>query len=308
MPSIPPVEWEEINPFNIKIANEFLEQSHLSPSTLTQYKSALKIFFKWVFSYRENKPLYELKPKDAIAYQNYITNQGLYPKSVKLKRSVVASVCGYFEIYYLDEYPTFRNIFNKYVPNVSNEFKFKKECVSKEEMLTLTNELRRQNKIEMLAYIWFTYISGARRAEVAQLKKEVIHYQKEQGKQYYLTHPIRTKGKGKEGNVRKIPFNDIAMIYLKEWMNIRGDDQCPFMFLFKSEKPNGDKFNRWCKHIFSDILNKRVHPHMFRRTRATHLIQDGASIEATQELLGHKDASTTKIYIMSKEDNLTTIF
>lgn len=308
MPEITQKEWGKIHPFNRKIANEFLEQSHYSPNTLKQYKSALSIFFKWVLEYKENKPLCELKPRDGIAYQNFITNKGLYPKSIRLKRSVVASICGYLEIYYTDDFPTFRNIFNKYVPNAPNEFKHKKDYISKQEMMMLTAELRKMNKPEMLAYVWFTYISGARRSEVAKLRKDVITHQKEEGKSYYLTHPIRTKGSGRRGNVRRIPFNDVAMAYLKEWLRFRKDDDCPYMFIFKSDDPDGNKFNGWCRKTFSKILNKRVHPHMFRRTRATHLIQDGASIEAAQELLGHKDSKTTQIYVMSDEDNLETIF
>ena len=43
-------------------------------------------------------------------------------------------------------------------------------------------------------------------------------------------------------------------------------------------------------------LRKRVTCHVFRDSFATHLLKSGSDIGNVQELLGHKDVSTTKIY------------
>lgn len=312
--------WKtNINQFNRDITEEFLQQGHLSERTLEQYRSGLRQFFKWVHDYCSNKPIYELKPRDALKYQNYLIGRGLSSSAIKFKRSSVSSLCGYLEIYYLDEYPTFRNIYNKNIPSPPKAVKHEKKPLSKEELDHLVQVLEERKEWQMLAYVWFTYITGCRREESRQLLKEVVDYnyvKDQQGnvKNYYATHNIRAKGRGKEGKVRKFSFDDRAKDAIKKWLDVRGHDECPFVFVSKSKgevkQVSDSAFNYWCSEIFSKIVGRRVHPHLFRSTRATHIVAlEGKDIKSAQALLGHESSETTEIYVVREtQDELDDLF
>lgn len=307
-------EWEACHPFNKRITNEFLEQQHLSPQTLRQYHSSLKIFFRWVKDNCENKSIAELKPRDALRYQNFLMGRDLSSNAVKFKRSSVSSLCGFIELYYSDEYPLFRNIYNKKIPNPPRALRNEKQPLTKEELDLLIDTLKEKEEWQMVAYVMFSYESGCRRSETAQLKKEVINHDKVKDKDgnfkdYYMTNPIRCKGKGREGNVRKLVMGDAAMEAVKKWLEVRGDDDCELVFVKKTkdgkvEPLSPTAFNYWCQEIFSEIVGRRVHPHQLRSTRATHIVAiDGKDIKTAQKVLGHKSSETTQIYVIREDDD-----
>lgn len=306
-----------------ELVDDFLEQqSHLSDQTLKQYRSSLMIFLKWNHDKNRNKELTELKPRDGLRFQNYLLNEGLGTSAIKLRRSTVSSFYGYLEVFWSDEYPDVRNIYSKAVPSVGSIKKKEKEPLTLNEIAKITGALEEKEEWQKLAYFWFSIGSGARREEVRQVLKEVADYDKfvkdGEEKNYYLTNKVRAKGKGREGKVRRHYITEEAMEYIQKWVRFREDnyDFDDNEHLFVTVNVSGEKvnqisastFNVWCNEFSEYIDGKRVHPHLLRTTRATLLSDEGVDIRAIQKLLGHEDASTTSIYIISDNDEIDDIF
>ncbi|UGO51070.1 integrase [Bacillus phage vB_BanS_Nate] len=301
--------WDnEVDEDNKELIEDFLGQEQLSPATRKQYTSALKIFAKWIHdNYKEGKKITDLKPRDARKYQDFLLREGLSPNAVKFKRSAVSSLCIFIEGYYDDTYPDFRNIFTKAVKGVAKANVRKKVPLTSAELKKLKKELKKRQEWQKLAYLLFSFDTGCRREEARQLLKEVATYgyfvdAEGKTKKYYLTHDIRAKGGGTVGKVRNFSFDDETMEAIKKWVEVRGKDDCPYLFVSKTKdgyrQISANSFNLWCDE-FSEILGKKVHPHLLRSSRATiAIVEEGKSIESVQGLLGHNSSETTQIYVV----------
>ena len=322
-----PVEdmrWDLVNKDNRSMVEEFLDQSvHLSDQTLKQYDSALKIFFYWIYENCNNKHFSEIKSIDYLKYQNWLTKNGLSPSAVKLKRSTVSSFNQYVELYYLETYPTFRNYVTKKIPNPVPSFVNEKNPLNLEEYRLLCNELEKRKLYQQLAYVKFTFSTGCRKSESKQLLKSDIYLdpiikdveitdkegvKKKVESRSYHTSEIRCKGRGKVGKPRRLQFDQEAMDALKKWLEVRGEDDNPYVFITKKglevKQISGDTFNLWCNTIFESIVGRRVHPHLFRESRCTTLVvEQGKDIKIAQRLLGHNSSETTEIYVIRKDND-----
>ena len=297
-------------------------QADLSAKTLPAYKSGLRIFFKFVEDNLDGKNFTEIKKKEFQKYLNWLTKRGLSDSAIKFKKSCVSAFCNYIMMMYEEELPTFRN-FTVGLKVVQTGYVHEKVPLTPDEYVNLCKELENREEWQKLAYLVFSYSTGCRRAEARQLLKEVVDYPAkekkikiidEDGKEVeaiskqYLTHTIRCKGKSIVGKQRKLKFGEDAMQWLKKWIEVRGEDDCPYVFVVKykdgtTRQVGEGVFNDWCEKTFAEIVGRRVHPHLFRESRATNLVvYEHKSAEVAQKLLGHNDVSTTKNHYIIKSD------
>lgn len=326
---IPPVTdefWEnEILDKTRDIIEEFITQQQLSDRTLKQYQSATRIFARWVHENVRPKGealITDLRPRHARQYQDWLISMGLSNNTVKFRRSVVSSLCGFIELYYDDEYPDFRNIYSKSIPSVPKTNAKEKDPLTSKEVNKIAKQLKKEKDWQKLAWFLFTYSTGCRREESRQLLAEVADYdffvdKKGNVKNYYRTHQIRAKGAGKDGNVRRFTFDEDTMWAIKKWLEYRKDqvseDDCEYVFVSKRKgkykQITANTFNLWCDK-FGKIIGKDVHPHLIRTSRATiSVVEEGKDIKKVQSLLGHQSSQTTEIYVVrDDEDDLDDLY
>ena len=119
---------------------------------------------------------------------------------------------------------------------------------------------------------------------------------------------IRIMGKGSKE--REIPIGEYAIYYLNLYL-----EQRPFLLknkpctkLFLNNHGMGMTRQGFFKILKALLLEKGfnpdVSPHTLRHSFATHLINRGADLRSIQEMLGHSDISTTKIYTKVSDEKV----
>lgn len=122
---------------------------------------------------------------------------------------------------------------------------------------------------------------------------------------------------GKREKERIVPIGEPAVLAIKEYLNLvrpfllnKKDISNPYLFL----NQRGKKLSRmgfWKilrKYVKLAGIEKKITPHTFRHTFATHLLEGGANLRIVQELLGHANISTTQIYTKLNKEYLKQIY
>lgn len=112
---------------------------------------------------------------------------------------------------------------------------------------------------------------------------------------------VRIRGKGSKE--RLIPIGHHAMLAIDRYLTKvrplhKKNAEVSALFLSYRGKPL-DRERIWS--IVKETaklagITKEIHPHTFRHSFATHLLENGADLRMIQEMLGHSDISTTQIY------------
>lgn len=153
--------------------------------------------------------------------------------------------------------------------------------------------------IRDLALLEFLYASGCRVSEVVKLNRADINFS---------TRDAVVLGKGNKE--RTIYLTPVALMHLSDYLNSRKDNNPA---LFVSLKAPYERLSKAGIETALKSIGKRagvenVHPHRYRRTLATNLLDRGANIQDVATILGHADLKTTQIYCYISQQNVQAAY
>jgi integrase/recombinase XerC len=180
--------------------------------------------------------------------------------------------------------------------------------VEKNQMLALCERTEQSNDSENFRekrdklIIEMFYQTGIRISELLNIKFQDIDWQREE-----------IKILGKRNKERIIPISAYLISLISEYDNdVKKNFNIthPYLFVSNSGKKLYPKFayrvvNFYLQKVTS--LNKKS-PHVLRHTFATHLLNNGADLNAIKELLGHANLSSTQVYTHNSITQLTNIY
>ena len=145
------------------------------------------------------------------------------------------------------------------------------------------------------------YATGMRRNELLLLKEADIEWSLRQ---------IRVLGKGNKE--RLIPVSQALLDTLREYMAAKGELQgttSEYLLSLANGKPlyAGYIYRVVNRYLAGATTLKKKSPHVLRHTFATHLLNNGANIQAIKDLLGHSSLAATQIYTHNNIEKLKEI-
>jgi integrase/recombinase XerD len=179
------------------------------------------------------------------------------------------------------------------------------DTLSRREMDLLIGQpgLATPEAVRDTAMLELLYASGLRVTELATLTLGSINWQVG-----YLV----TMGKGEKERV--VPVGQAALSVLRRYVDevrpglLRGGDTD---VLFLNRRGQGlSRQGLWKivrKYALRAGIGKRVYPHTFRHSFATHLLEGGADLRSVQLMLGHADISTTQVYTHVTRERLKDV-
>ncbi len=272
--------------------NEYLSglelERNLSRNTVASYKNDLTSLLIFLESKGIDDPS-DIDPNHLNSFFKSMTNIGLSPTSAARYHS---SLKGFFKYLFLNEYIK-KNPMEKVLP--PKRGKSLPSVLSFEEIDKILQQPKTDNKLSLRdkAILELMYACGLRVSELIVLHVSDLYLSEE---------IIRVFGKGSKE--RFVPVGRSAIKWIEEYLK---NSRPLLVKKIKSENIlflniRGTKLSRmglWKivqRYANEADIKKEIHPHTFRHSFATHLLEGGADLRAVQEMLGHVDISTTQIY------------
>ena len=177
---------------------------------------------------------------------------------------------------------------------------------SEKELDTVLNNLEFEDNFDGVRnklIIDLFYATGIRRAELVNLKLYDVDL-----------HNSTIKVLGKRNKERIIPILNILHNQIIKYISYRTQivaaEPNEYFFLLKNGVKLNDSFvYRLINYYFSTVSEKvKKSPHILRHTFATHLLNNGASLNSVKELLGHASLASTQVYTHSSMAELKKVY
>lgn len=276
-------------------------EKRFSPNTITAYHKDLAQFCEFLSTD------YNIKNIENSDYQMIrswivdLVDKSISNTTINRKLSTLKS----FYKYLLKEGIILENPMVKIIaPKLNKKLP---EFVGNDNMESLFNDVEfdegfigSRNKliIEML------YFTGMRLSELINLKDTDIDL-----------HSQQLKVLGKRNKERIIPFSIVLQKSIEEYLKIREKDinqtkQIPYFFVTQKGKKVYEKlvYRTVNSYLGKVSTLRKKSPHVLRHTFATHMLNNGADLNAIKELLGHASLAATQVYTHNTIDQLKSIY
>ena len=267
-------------------------EKHLSDNTIDSYMRDLAQFAHYILRMYDVPPK-KVEPEMISNYMNRLYELGREKSSQARALSGIKSFFNYLLLEEIIESSPAELIeapkSSRPLPDTLSTEEIDRLIGSIED--STTKGLRDRAILEVL------YSCGLRVSELCDLKL---------GDLFFAEGYIRVIGKGNKQ--RLVPVSSIARSRIQLYMDVRQKDKQKEEILFLNNR--GKKLTRVM--IFTIIkqaaqragIDKKISPHTFRHSFATHMLEGGANIRQVQELLGHENILTTEIYTHLDDSHL----
>lgn len=274
----------------------------LSSNTQRNYQQYLSLFVKWLTLNNEQNLLpHQLTAEHIWNYRLYLarsykTNRGehLGKKSQNYYLIALRALLSYLADRDIETLPSSKISLAKQKDEETISFLQVQdiEAMIKIPDITTTAGIRDRAIMELF------FSSGMRISELTALNLDQFTMLKDNDPK--RTYELSIVGKGK--HIRTIFISPRSADWLRKYIKTRTDVEKPLFINYRSRDPDNKRLTpRSIQKLIARAallagLSKKVTPHTLRHTYATDLLDHGADLRSVQELLGHKNVSTTQIY------------
>lgn len=274
-------------------------EKRYSAHTLTSYQVDLRDFFTF-FSDKFGKISVDKIDHNIIrSWLAELKNNGMTAKSINRKISSLRSFFKYqLRTGEIDTTPMAKVI----SPKIGKRLPvFVKEEDTKQMINALNNSTEDWRTLNAKMLIGILYSTGLRLSELINLKDKQVDFARGQ---------IKVLGKGNKERI--IPISQTILDMISNYQQLRKREfEKTDDVLLVSEK--GKRlYPKYAYLIVSQVLGgaaslDKKSPHVLRHTFATHLMNNGADLNAVKELLGHSSLASTQVYTHNSIEKLKDI-